>query len=232
VFELVVTKLPHYVLPLYPAIAILIAREIERRDLSGNPHLVRCTVMWPVFSAALPVAAIALLVYMRGQFGWLAWPFAAAAMIFGFYAWRLYDVEGADRSLLRASIASLATVFAVLGVAAPLMRPAFPSPQLAELVRDPACRNPVVAAAGYHEPSLVFLIGTHTRLVDGPGAAEVLKQGDCRYAIIEGRQDRAFAQRAELIGLRYSLRGRLEDSFNYNGGRSISFNVYRSESPR
>ena len=34
VFELVVTKLPHYVLPLYPAIAILIAREIERRALS------------------------------------------------------------------------------------------------------------------------------------------------------------------------------------------------------
>ena len=32
VFELVVTKLPHYVLPLYPAIAILIARAIERRD--------------------------------------------------------------------------------------------------------------------------------------------------------------------------------------------------------
>ena len=29
VFELVATKLPHYVLPLYPAIAILLARVIE-----------------------------------------------------------------------------------------------------------------------------------------------------------------------------------------------------------
>src|SRR3954463_14681764 len=36
VFELVITKLPHYVLPLYPAIAILIVREIERHTLSGN----------------------------------------------------------------------------------------------------------------------------------------------------------------------------------------------------
>ena len=41
VFELVVTKLPHYVLPLYPAIAILIARAIERRALSQNAHLAR-----------------------------------------------------------------------------------------------------------------------------------------------------------------------------------------------
>ena len=39
-FELVVTKLPHYVLPLYPAIAILIARAVERRALSQNAHLV------------------------------------------------------------------------------------------------------------------------------------------------------------------------------------------------
>jgi 4-amino-4-deoxy-L-arabinose transferase-like glycosyltransferase len=70
VFELVVTKLPHYVLPLYPAIAILIAREIERRELSNNPHLTRFTVMWPIFMAVIPAAAVWLVLYMRGQFAW------------------------------------------------------------------------------------------------------------------------------------------------------------------
>ena len=74
VFELVVTKLPHYVLPLYPAIAILIAREIERRELSNNPHLTRFTVMWPIFMAVIPAAAVWLVLYMRSQFAWLAWP--------------------------------------------------------------------------------------------------------------------------------------------------------------
>src|SRR6185295_16489464 len=34
VFELIVTKLPHYVLPLYPAIAILIAGALETGMLS------------------------------------------------------------------------------------------------------------------------------------------------------------------------------------------------------
>ena len=68
-------------------------------------------------------------------------------------------------------------------------------------------RNPVIAAAGFHEPSLVFLHGTRTRLIDGSSAAEFLRRGDCRYAVIESRQERAFAQRAELIGLRYRLRG-------------------------
>jgi 4-amino-4-deoxy-L-arabinose transferase-like glycosyltransferase len=232
VFELVVTKLPHYVLPLYPAIAIVIAREIERRELSENPHLTRFTVMWPIFAAVIPATAVWLLVYIRGQFGWLAWPLGAVGLIFGFYAWRLYDVEGAERSLLRACLASLLMVFAVLGVAVPLMRPVFPSPALIDFVHDSDCPNPLIAAAGYHEPSLVFLLGTRTRLVDGSTAADVLRGGECRYAIIESRQDRAFAQRAELIGLRYRLRGRLENSFNFNGGRPVSFAIYRTDPQR
>src|SRR4029078_13196949 len=81
VFELVVTKLPHYVLPLYPAIAILIAREIERYRLSNNPHLTRFTVMWPIFMAVIPAAAVWLVLYLRGQFAWLAWQFGGAAVI-------------------------------------------------------------------------------------------------------------------------------------------------------
>jgi 4-amino-4-deoxy-L-arabinose transferase-like glycosyltransferase len=229
VFELVITKLPHYVLPLYPAIAILIVREIERFTLSGNPHLVRTTVMWPILAAVIPAGAIIALIWMRGQFGWLAWPFAACSAIFGFYAWRLYDVEGAERSFVRASIAALFLYIAVFGVAVPLMRPIFPSRQLAELVSGAGCREPIVASAGFHEPSLVFLVGTRTRLVDGAVAADILRQSDCRIAIVESRQERAFAQRAERIGLRYSLRGRLDNSFNTNGGRQVAFAIYRSE---
>jgi 4-amino-4-deoxy-L-arabinose transferase-like glycosyltransferase len=231
VFELVVTKLPHYVLPLYPAVAILIAREIERRDLSENTHLRRFTVIWPILTAIIPAAAVWIVLYMRGQFAWLAWPFGAAGVIFGFYAWRLYDVEGAERSFLRAVVGTLCMIIAVLGVAVPLLRPVFPSAALAEIVAGVDCRNPVIAAAGFHEPSLVFLMGTRTRLVDGSSAAEILRGGTCRFAIIESRQERAFAQRAEQLGLRYRLGRKLEGYFNMNGGRQISFAIYQAEPP-
>ena len=186
VFELVVTKLPHYVLPLYPAIAILIAREIERRALSSNPHLTRFTVMWPIFAAVLPAVAIVGLIYMRGQFGWLAWPFAAVAAIFGFYAWRLYDVEGAERSFVRASIGALfmsdrrarrRDAADAAGVPEPRARRDDRASATAAIRSWP---RPAI-----HEPSLVFLAGTRTRLVDGASAAEILRGGDCRLAIIE-----------------------------------------------
>ena len=50
VFELVLTKLPHYVLPLYPAIAILTAGALERRVLSRS-WLRRGAAWWFVIPA-------------------------------------------------------------------------------------------------------------------------------------------------------------------------------------
>src|SRR5256714_5658385 len=89
VVELVVAKPPHYVLPLYPAIAIMVAWAIERRALSNNPHLARFAVMCPVFAAVIPATAVCLVLYIRGQFAWLAWPFGAAWRVFCLFSLRV-----------------------------------------------------------------------------------------------------------------------------------------------
>jgi 4-amino-4-deoxy-L-arabinose transferase-like glycosyltransferase len=230
VFELVSTKLPHYVLPLYPAIAILIARAIEQDALSKDRRVVRTLVHWPLISGLTLIIAIVCLVILRRQLGLLAWPFAGASMIFGFVAWRFYDSDGAARSFLRGAVASLLLSVAVFGVIIPLLRPVFPSAWIAASI-DTECEDPQFAAAGYHEPSLVFLLGTQTRLTDGQGAADFLREGPCRFAVIEARQERGFVQRAEAIGLRYAPGLRME-AINYNGGRWMTISVYRSETAR
>jgi 4-amino-4-deoxy-L-arabinose transferase-like glycosyltransferase len=227
VFELVPTKLPHYVLPLYPAVAILIAWAIERQALARQRWLVRITMHWPIFAAVLSVGAIIAVMMLRRQLGLLAWPFAAAAMIFGFFAWRLFDEDGAERSFLRAAVAAQLVSIAAFGAIVPLLRPLFPSAALAEAV-GARCDDPRYAAAGYHEPSMVFWFGTSILLTDGPGAADFLQAGGCRFAMIDARQERAFAQRAEAIGLRYAPGPRVE-GFNYNAGRAIAVAVYRAE---
>src|SRR5438045_5034337 len=58
VFELVLTKLPHYVLPLYPAIAILTVGAMERRVLSRWPWLVRGAAWWFAVPAGASILAI------------------------------------------------------------------------------------------------------------------------------------------------------------------------------
>ena len=75
--------------------------------------------------------AIAGLIYLTGDLGLLAWPFALAAAVLGFLAWRRYGTEGAETALLRASAASILMGIAVAGIALPAMTPLFPSVQLA-----------------------------------------------------------------------------------------------------
>ncbi len=200
VFELVLTKLPHYVLPLYPAIAILTVGALERRVLSRS-WLRRGAAWWFAIPAITSVIAVIGAITLTRQPVFLAWPFVAAAMIFGLFAWWLYDDNRAERSLLNAVVAAMFLAFAVYGVVVPALTPLFPSAEIARALRNVVCVGPKAAAAGFHEPSLVFMTGTSTLLTDGSGAADFLGQGSCRFALVEQRSERGFAARAEAIGL-------------------------------
>lgn len=227
-FELIWAKLPHFILPLYPAIAILIAGCIETYQLSQSRWLVRGTFWWFALPVLIAVGGLVFLIRMEGDLGFLAWPFAAAAVIFGFRAWWLYDNDGAERSLLRACAASILLGIAIYAVLIPSLRSLFPSDLVARVVRNAGCENPEVAAAGFHEPSVVFLLGTPTQLTDGAGAADFLRRGGCRLAVIEARHERSFAVRADALGLRYTRSARIE-AMNIARGRPMQVTVYRSE---
>jgi hypothetical protein len=162
------------------------------------------------------------------QIGLLAWPFAAGGVVMGLLAWRLFETDGAERSLLRAAAAAFLASVAIFGIVLPSLNALFPSATLARMIRDANCSHPQFASAGYHEPSLVFLMGTSTRLTNGAGAADFLRGNDCRFALVEARHERMFLRRAEAIGLRYAAGPRIE-GINYSIGRPVTIAIYRSE---
>jgi 4-amino-4-deoxy-L-arabinose transferase-like glycosyltransferase len=227
VFELVLTKLPHYVLPLYPAIAILTVGALERRVLSRS-WLRRGSAWWFAIPALASVMAVIGAIALTRQPAFLAWPLAAASMILGLFAWWLYDDNRAERSLLNAVLAAMLLAVAVYGVVVPSLTTLFPSAEIARALRNVVCVGPKAAAAGFHEPSLVFMTDTATVLTDGSGAADFLSQGSCRFALVEQRSERSFVQRAEAIGLRYNVARRI-DGYNISQGRAISIAIFRSE---
>jgi 4-amino-4-deoxy-L-arabinose transferase-like glycosyltransferase len=228
VFEAVITKLPHYVLPLYPAIAILIAGVLERGDEVQARWLVRGTVGWFLFPVIIAIAVPVIFIVIGHDLGLVAWPFAAAAMICGLFAWWLYDADGPERALLRGMVASVFVAMAVYAVTFPSLPALFPSAVIAEEVNGAACANPQLATTGYYqEPSLIFLLGTDTRITDGAGAAEFLNRGACHFALIDAHSARAFVQRADALGLRYVLAQRI-DGYNMSVGRSVVLSMFRS----
>src|SRR5262245_65899105 len=88
-------------MPLYPAIAILIARAIRDGALSQTRWLRRGTLWWPLIAIVIPVGSVVALIAMRHQLGLLAWPVGAGAMVLGFMAWRYFDADGPEKSLAR-----------------------------------------------------------------------------------------------------------------------------------
>src|SRR6202008_1941515 len=84
VFELVMTKLPHYVLPLYPVIAILIAGVVDQDALLPRLWLQRGTRWCFLITLSFAALTVTANVYFGQQAGLRTWPFLAAAVILAF----------------------------------------------------------------------------------------------------------------------------------------------------
>ena len=127
--------------------------------------------------------------------------------------------------------ASVLLAIGVWGFIIPALSPLFPSPALVRVLQQSGCAHPAAAASGYEEPSLVFLAGTATQLVDAASAADFLRQGPCRFAFIERNEEPAFASRAQAIGLNYDRRGEVE-AFNLGRVERVSIGVFQSKGDR
>jgi hypothetical protein len=100
---------------------------------------------------------------------------------------------------------------------------------IADEIHAADCERPRVASTfAYQEPSLVFLLGTETRFTDGVGAADFLRAKPCHFVLIDSRSERSFVQRAESVGLRYSLVRRVE-GYNISAGKPVSLSIFRSQ---
>jgi 4-amino-4-deoxy-L-arabinose transferase-like glycosyltransferase len=221
-FELVPVKLPHYVLPLYPGIAVLFALALERR--AALDSWTRATAaLWPVLAVAFCVGIAIVAAMFEGRFGRAFWPFALIGIVLAALAWWRLLSESAERGFSLALIAAVATAFAGYTVL-PRIDGFAIAPRLVASAKRAPCANPALATAGFDEPSLFFLGGTSTLRTDGGGAANFLREGGCRVAFVERHEQRAFADRAASFGLA-TVRIAEVRGFDYSNWRRVSFIV-------
>ena len=232
-FEVVVTKLPHYVLPLYPGIAVLIALSLERKA-PPDRWTRGTTFLWPVFAIVLCVAVAVLAIMFEGSFAFVYLPAAAFAIVLSAVAWRKLLFGQVEGALIFALIAGTATAIAVYAVL-PRIQGLAVAARLVAAAETAPCPTPMLAAAGYDEPNLTFLGGTRIKMLEqtkrgalrgisGATAAEFLRLGGCRVAFIEAAQQRSFADRAAAIGLSTARLSTVE-GFDYSNWRWVSFLV-------
>lgn len=234
VFELVATKLPHYTLPLMPALAILAAGAIVDTPRDDARRLVRWAggALYFIPAFLLAVGSIAAPVALG------LWPSPPGVVLAGL---GLVATAGAGRQLvagqaMRAVAPAVGASVLIVGSSwaftMPSLAPIWLSPRLeAAVARVANCPEPEVASAGFREPSYVFLQGTQTRLVDAPGAADHLAAAgadECRVAAVEARLEEAFLKALADAGASARLGERVR-GININGGKSLDIGVYVKE---
>lgn len=231
VFEAVATKLPHYVLPLYPALCLAAAR------WTLDPDRVQPARWWRITTVALFLAGAALLglggaavpLLADRAIGWGPAALAAAALL-------AVLVMRAVRhgNWPRAAVAAIAAMLPVYAVIFPLVlarsEAIWISPRLAAEVSAAlgprAPDDTRFGVAGYHEPSLMFLAGTGTQwLRDGTVAARFLADAPGRLVAVGDRDLAAFHAEAARLGMTPREVATV-GGFNYSRGRWVVLTLF------
>ena len=198
VFEISLTKLPHYVLPAYPAIALLTGKFV----IDGLPTIAASKRRFPliltvgfwvllgagiafVFSA-IPFAADAIVNIPQIVAGVLLVLLQIVALVF------LRQQKLASLVILAGGMMIFAAT--TFGYSIPRLQHVWMSREIVSAAdRIKPCPQSQIVSAGYREPSLAFLAGTDTLMeTNGTSAAEDLKQDSCRVVAITAKHSQEF----------------------------------------
>ncbi len=232
VFEIVPTKLPHYPLPVYPALCLLIAAALfavreEAHGLFDRLWAKGIGVLWGLVGAVLAAGAVALPILYGDGFSWISLPVAAACLAAVLLPLR-QSWRGLSLPATALALALSAPVYAgVFQGTLPALSRLWVGPRLADAVDAVAPEGANVALSGYHEPSAVFMLGTATRLVSAATVAEVLANDPAAVGIVEERDRAAFVARLDELGVPpLPVRAEVE-GFNYSKGRQVRLFLFR-----
>ena len=239
-FELIPTKLPHYVLPAYPALALLVGWLLTLPAQEAEAPLKKWQV-WLRWLTAFGLAVVTLglagvsigaPIYLDGRFMPVSIFAAAAALAAGWF--------GFSRSLavpprrIAAAAISAGVAYAVLfGAIAPALKPMWLSPRIAEAVRQTRpCGDSVLASSVYHEPSLVFLLGTETVLTGLAGTARhLLADPACAMALVPVADEERLQDLLMREGKTATRLGVVE-GINYSSGDFLDLALYDISRPQ
>jgi 4-amino-4-deoxy-L-arabinose transferase-like glycosyltransferase len=233
ILELAPTKLPHYTLPIYPALALLCGAAVmagvrESRAFLDNMPVKAGAVLWLMITLALVGGA---LFYVPNAYGGggsvLLWVLAVPVVIASGAA-VLFLLRGEGENASAAAIAAGAT-FAAITFAAilPRLEQVMVSRNAADLIARSGALPKAVTIVGFHEPSIVFQVGTEIQLsANAVEAADFLTKTPNSVAMVESRFDAEFHQRLTQLNFVAEKLGETK-GLNYSNGKQVTLSLYR-----
>ena len=225
VFELVLTKLPHYTMPMYPALALLCGRAVYAAETRRLPGLTIGAIrpalaVFGAFSLAIALAAAAAgaLLPQRGP-GALAGAIGAGAIMLIIVAIRA-SRQGRFVAAQGALLAAAAALWvALVGLVIPAADHLWVAGRIARQL--PPGAGPV-AAVGYHEDSLVYTLRGRLSRIDPPDIEPWLRAHERSILIVPADLPLDFPALAPIGEVR---------GVNYARGRPVHLLILRQGPP-
>ncbi|GAN67865.1 ArnT family glycosyltransferase [Acetobacter orleanensis] len=236
VFEAIATKLPHYVLPTYPAIAILTAGMLAQgspvwagwpRALWARFGLGVYGVLWAVAGVALALAGPLLLWKLEHVVSPAALILTAGSLpLLGlsiFFIWR----SELRKALLTSAACAMLLYTGLFLVVVPRLQSIWLAPRLTALAQSHhPCAEMDVSSVSFSEPSLVFLMGGKVHL-EGPedAARRMLGNESCAVALVDVQKSEAFLASLGPARSRVRTYGSVT-GVNYSNGHHLTISLY------
>jgi 4-amino-4-deoxy-L-arabinose transferase-like glycosyltransferase len=250
ILELTPTKLPHYNLPVFAALAILtcygIGVALPKKPAVKESALMRmhrgrlrlflrkfsfirlAILIWEWIFMATGPALGAMLYYATTLTGGsttaatLALVFGSATSVAAFLWHRKSHAAALVAVLLLGGAMHVVTMGFILPSLEGIRLAPRIEAELAKIRPEPK----VIAAAGYHEPSLVFLLGQDTLLFTPQDTAIFLAEGEDGIALVERRSETHFRSTLDELGIKVERLTSIT-GYNISRGQSVEINVYR-----
>jgi 4-amino-4-deoxy-L-arabinose transferase-like glycosyltransferase len=236
VAELIPTKLPHYVLPMFPSLALLTAKAamslaVDWKRLMRTPIGWASTGSWAAVAILIAAASIGAAIFLRERISGLnlVTGLAALAVMVVGITW------ARSGRVARALWVSIAGTVAIYPIVFRMMLPHLGALWLSEQVRDALAKdfggtNRPLIAVGYNEPSLAFLIDSPVMMLDRTAASGFLHKHPDAIVLADAKEEAAIERLSSLNGrpLRevWSFTG-----FNYTKGKLTRLALLDCDNP-
>lgn len=236
VFEAVPTKLVHYTLPLFPAIALLSAAAAQlprARPATKRGRLLYGAVVagWLVLTIVLTAGLSLLPGIVESRMDIVALGLGLVSLLLFLSAFHLHRLRRIGPALGCAIAAAVIFYGTTYDWVIPGLERVWVSPRVAQAIATvKRCPTADVISAGYSEPSLVFLLGQKVRFGDGNAAAQLLLNDRCALAVVDKPFVDAFTARLAQAGRRAVALATV-DGINLARGQSVALTVFAAIPP-